>query len=262
MIVREEGEHFILISQPDHALLSGECLMHLEEVYWGDIVYKDSVIYAAYQHDCGWQAFDQQPFWNDRTNHPYSFIDFPNIPKIVLYTQGIQKIQKKDDYAALLCSKHYQRFLATASFPEARSFVLQEAQRQEQLINNLTYFDHDQLEADFSLLQFSDMLSLFVCMNRPGTTDDHIHSFFKGGISIAVSAVSHFPAKYAISWQDAEHIVMNPFPFSRAFSITLKQKRIAKTDIQQQGLLKAYEQAPLTEQTIWITPMDRSVAIS
>lgn len=251
MIIRNQDEHFIFIAQPDHALLSGEFLKHLDSSYLEHAPYKDSVIYAAYQHDCGWKAFDKQPFWNDQINQPYSFIDFPTIPKTVLYTQGIQQVQEKDSYAALLCSEHYKRFLIKSSLPEAEAFVQQEAKRQEWLISTMKDFDKQSFEADYTLLQFSDNLSLFVCMNEAGAADKDLHPFFKEGLSLSNSA-SKLPSDYSIGWTGRDAIAIDPFPFSSDFSVTLTYKCVQKAAIQQQGLIAAYEHAPILAETIWI----------
>ncbi|WP_244445053.1 DUF3891 family protein [Oceanobacillus jeddahense] len=251
MIIREQNEHFTCIAQVDHAFLSGEMLKHLNTVYFEHAPYKDSVIYAAYQHDCGWDAFDRQPFWNDQKDLPYSFIDFPPIPKTVLYTHGIQQVQKKDSYAALLCSEHYKRFLVNSSLLEAKTFVQQEAERQEWLISKMGHFNQDRFEMDYTLLQFSDNLSLFVCMNEPGAADKDLHPFFKEGLSVS-NTTAALPSDYSISWTDTKTVTMDPFPFSSDFSITLPYKSISKKSIQQQGIIDAYEHAPVLSQTIWI----------
>ncbi|WP_080875593.1 DUF3891 family protein [Oceanobacillus timonensis] len=253
MIIRDQGEHFIFISQVDHALLSGEMLKQLDPVYFNHTSYQDAVIYAAYQHDSGWEAFDRQPFWNDKANQPYSFMDFPVIPKTVLYTHGINQVQEQDSYAALLCSEHYKHFLAEVSVKEAKNFVQQEAERQESLISTMKDFDKKQFAADYTLLQFSDTLSLFVCLNEAGAADKDLHPFFKNGLAISNNA-SDLPSAFSISWADTETISMDPFPFSSVFAIVLKYKSISKTDIQQQGLIDAYEHASVLSKTIWVKP--------
>ncbi|MDM8100336.1 MULTISPECIES: DUF3891 family protein [Oceanobacillus] len=251
MIIRNQNGHFIFITQVDHASVSGEIVKNLASGYFEHTPYKDSVIYAAYQHDCGWEAFDKQPFWNDQANRPYSFIDFPDIPKTVLYTQGIEQVQEKDRYAALLCSEHYKRFLVTSTLPEAKAFVQQEAERQEWLISRMDHFNQATFEMDYTLLQFSDNLSLFACMNEPGAADKDLHPFFKNGISVSNTA-SSFPSAFSVSWEDKETITMEPFPFSANFPITLLYKSIPKTTIQQQGLMNAYEHASVLSKTIRI----------
>ncbi|MFD1065071.1 DUF3891 family protein [Oceanobacillus locisalsi] len=253
MIIRDQGEHFIFISQVDHALLSGEMLEQLAPVYFEHTPYKDAVIYAAYQHDSGWEAFDRQPFWNDQANQPYSFMDFPVIPKTVLYTHGINMVQEQNNYAALLCSEHYKQFLTEVTAEEAKTFVQQEAARQEWLISMMKDFDKEQFAADYALLQFSDTLSLFVCLNEAGAADEDLHPFFRKGLAVSNNA-SALPSAFSISWADTETVTMDPFPFSSAFAIVLKYKRIPKTNIQQQGLIDAYEQASVLSKTIWIKP--------
>src|SRR5690625_1947526 len=111
MIVREHEDLFIMIEQDNHAYVSGEIMKHWKKRLFKGKAFKSSVDNAIYKHDIGWAHFDKQPFWNDKDNAPYTFVTFPSLPKVVLYTHGINKAEQYDRYAGLLCSEHYKRFL-------------------------------------------------------------------------------------------------------------------------------------------------------
>lgn len=95
MISKEHKESFTLTEQLHHSIVSGEMLTHWKYQNIKNSAFYPSVHYAISMHDYGWQNFDKQPFWNDRTQQPYSFIDFPMMAKLVLYQHGIDVIEKE-----------------------------------------------------------------------------------------------------------------------------------------------------------------------
>src|SRR5690625_7022992 len=83
----------------------------------------DSVLFTIKYVYFGCYHFDKQPFLNDDTQLPYSFIDFPVLPKTVLYRQGVDKVEEVDAYAAALCSTHYMRFMENNTRPEVQTYI-------------------------------------------------------------------------------------------------------------------------------------------
>lgn len=119
MIVREKEDNFILISQHDHAQISGDITKNLNKNLFGSYYFND-VIVAAYQHDRGWIDLDQTPKWNG--NAPFSFLDYPLIPKLKAYHQGLNEVEMMDKYASLICSLHYCTFFNQVVNPEVLKF--------------------------------------------------------------------------------------------------------------------------------------------
>src|SRR5699024_12726047 len=71
----------------------------------------NSIMNAIRHHDRGWIHFDKEPFLNDVTHEPYDFTQFPLLPKLALYKNGINEVEDLNPYAGLLCSLHYSSFL-------------------------------------------------------------------------------------------------------------------------------------------------------
>jgi len=168
MIIREQNNGFIMIKQHDHAQISSKLYQQLPEKFLPKKEYQFEVNYAIEQHDCGWIPFDETPFWNDKANEPYSFTNFPTEPKTVLYEYGINRVEEKYPYAALLCSEHYTRFLRKSMDKTAKNFVQKEQARQERILKQLN-IAKDLWMAHYEILQFFDNLSLYICLNEPGT---------------------------------------------------------------------------------------------
>lgn len=250
MIIRERQDEFIFIEQHNHALVSGELAKQWRKDLLSASSLPQSVIYAIEHHDAGWVPADKEPFWNDAKGMPYSFIDFPAPTKTLLYTYGIDEVQKTDAYAALLCSEHYVRFLQQEESESAKHFVQQEQKRQESILSSLPSFYEEQFDYHYALLQFCDNLSLFLCLNEPGK---NTHPFFTKGIPLP-STLPHFSQeKMAVTWVDQQRIALKEFPFENTFTITYDFKQIPKFQIEKSGLLNSYVNTPFQQTTIELT---------
>ncbi|WP_249871484.1 DUF3891 family protein [Oceanobacillus saliphilus] len=253
MIVREREHDYVLIQQDHHAQISGDILKQWKADYFYGQELRESVEYAAYQHDHGWKEFDKQPFLNDKEKTPYSFFDFPNLPKIILYKHGIDEVEKVDPYAAMLCSEHYKRFLVNNTSLEAQAFVTYEELRQQTIVDTLDNFNKRLFEFHYGLIQLADNLSLYVCMNEPGVEKQDEHSFFKNGIPTNEDIHEFCKPKLHLKWQDANTVVLDDFPFNGPINVNLKQKVIQKKAICTKGLIDSYEEAPFEEHPITYT---------
>ncbi|SEQ71895.1 Protein of unknown function [Virgibacillus subterraneus] len=244
MIVREHRNEFVMIEQEHHAYLSGEIAANLKESLIPEKEFRESVEYAIYKHDDGWKLLDKQPFWNDQKQAPFTFVDFPVLPKTVFYKHGIEEVEKVDSYAGLLCSKHYSRFLLDDTSKEAQVFVQQEEERQKRIIQSLTDFDQDAFNFHYGLLQLCDNLSLYICLNEPGTPKEKEHPFFQKGIPVSSSIDVFNREKLNFRWVDENTILTDKLLFDRPLTITLQQEVVNKNSISKKGLIESYHEAP------------------
>ncbi|MEK4027709.1 DUF3891 family protein [Pseudobacillus sp. FSL P4-0506] len=254
MIVRERKNEFVLIEQDHHAQISGIIMSYWKDSLFSAPEFRRSVEYAIFQHDCGWKPFDTDPFWNDKKEAPYTFVDFPVLPKLVLYKQGIDEVEKNDHYAALLCSMHYSAFLRNEALDEVKPFQINEEQRRERLIASLKIPDPSLPDSHYRLLQLGDNLSLYICLNEPGTTKEQEHPFFCKGIPLSAAFNKIEKDNIQLYWQDKQTIAMDPFPFRDKILITLKQKTLSKDQIASQGFLESYKKTSFCETPIQLMP--------
>lgn len=239
MIIRETKDHFVMIEQDKHAILSEEIMS-----YWKERISKvtsipKSVLTAIKLHDYGWKYFDKQPLWDDQKNAPYDFSDFPLAPKTVIYTHGITEVEHVDKYAALLCSKHFTHFLLQEASPYATQFVNQERKRQKRIKHELDHFDNNLFHYHYELLRFADSLSLFLCINEPNATKEEFHHFFRNGIKLPSTNIKLLP-----EWVEKQTVLLQPFPFQSQVKLQIEQKVIAKEEIKKSGMVKSYEDTP------------------
>ncbi|WP_408011526.1 DUF3891 family protein [Pseudalkalibacillus sp. A8] len=254
MVIYEREDDWVMIPQHHHGLLSGDIARHWNSAYIKGTERWSDVIFAIAQHDRAWIDLDESPFWNDSAKKPYSFIDFPLIPKLTFYKKGIAEVERQSPYAGLLCSLHYHSFLVGAKEPAAIEFTRQEKARQDRLMEQLNLFgaiNEDLLKNHFLMVQFCDDLSLYLCMQEPGTPKAEEFPWFKDGFK------QIFPFaegnKIIAEWLDSKHVSLHPFPLASPAVVSIKVKNVKKTDIHQLGIAKAYKDTEWKERTFTLT---------
>src|SRR5699024_10060012 len=102
--------------------------------------------------------------------------------------------------------------------------------------------------AHYEILQFFDNLSLYICLNEPGTPHEEEHHFFRKGISLP----SSFNENKLLhpNWVGKDEIYLNIDLYTTNMTNPLKQKVVQKQAIAANGLLKAYQQAETEEKTV------------
>lgn len=248
MIVYEREHDWVMIPQHHHGLLSGDIARHWNSAFNNESDYSGDVIFAIAQHDRAWIDLDDTPFWNDRYKCPYSFIDFPLIPKLTFYKKGIDEVAIQSPYAGLLCSLHFQSFFIGANEPAAIEFIRHEKARQHRLMKQLHLYEADKealVNIHFLMVQFCDDLSLYLCMQEPGTPKEDEFPWFKDGFREIFPFTNG--QKIIANWLDAKQVSLSPFPLASPAEVSIELKEVKKTAINQWGIAKAYKDAEWRE---------------
>ncbi|SDZ58894.1 Protein of unknown function [Evansella caseinilytica] len=213
MIVRERSDEFILIHQHDHAHISGQLCKAWKQDYFLGREERPSVELAVACHDWCWQALDQRPLLLKETGKPASFVDHPLQEKIAAYRTGVDEMEKRDEYAALLISLHYASFFHGKVVPAAESFRNEEEIRQQRLKEYLTENRRnvDHVRFHFDLLQLCDNLSLYICMNEWGSGKEEEISWFRDGFSQRMLPFDDVP--FECEWLSKHQVKIHPYPF-------------------------------------------------
>ncbi|MEO5912187.1 MAG: DUF3891 family protein [Pelobium sp.] len=250
MIIREDQENLIFITQHDHAYIAGELLSKFKKDFIA-VAHFESLKFAVHQHDRAWITPDSTPILNDITLYPYTFDDYPEKLKLHFYKLGIEQVDQANSYAAILCSMHYASFLKDAETEAGKQFYERELLRQKHLINKLK-IPHDRLlNYQLKILQFCDNLSLFICMNKPGVAkSDEVGLFKNGFINSEFFSVNGDRNINASFVKDKNIVKFTHSPFEEPFDVKVHVKRIAKQLIKDIGISKAYEKEPVTFYTV------------
>ena len=250
LIIREHDIAFVMIEQNHHAHISAAMMEKWQDSLFDSDPLYTSVLFAIEQHDCGWRFFDEQPFWNDAIQAPYDFTNFPVAPKTVLYTKGIDEVEKHDAYAAALCSAHYHKFMENNDNEVAKEFIKQEANRRSRTMATMDHESLRNFDKHLALLQFADNISLYMCLNEPGVDKEKEHFFFKNGIPVSNILQDSLSDVVHAEWRGEQMIALEGLPSIPPFSVTLQQKFIKKQDMHDHGLLEAYRKDPYMKNKI------------
>ncbi|WP_411954389.1 DUF3891 family protein [Alkalibacillus sp. S2W] len=249
MIITEREDSFIMIRQHDHALVSGEIAKQwLSNIFEGE-KWRDQVEYAVSHHDYAWIPLDAEPIWNDDKGQPHSFMYYPVKPKVEHYSWGVDQVHKQSAYAALLCSWHYASFFDQQSDdPTISEFITREINRQ-QSIKQQSLPEQSEQDFHFKLLQFCDDLSLYMCLNEPGTPKHEEVKMFKDGFR------QHFQGldePIQAKWLDEQRIAVSPNPFKEPFHLPIPVKEVDKELINSRGLQQAFDLTEFDERHVYL----------
>lgn len=258
MICREQGGAIVMVKQHDHGLLSGELAIWFKEEHVPEAGRREEVLRAVSNHDRGWIDLDETPFWNDAEDAPYSFIDFPVVPKLTFYKRGLDEIEADTPYGALLCSLHFERLIKVAGldYPELTVYQEHEEQRRARIHRELEQtkpIREDELYYDSRTLQFCDDLSLYMALNEPGSPKSEEHPWWSEGFSGSEDFNFTSGRTITAEWQDKSTLILDPFPFKKTLEVTFMLRRVQKADISTKGIARAYSDTPEEKCRIVIT---------
>lgn len=251
MIVREIDDVYVFVAQHHHGEIAAHIMRQLADVFLQDEAFQDALFTAIQYHDVGWKYFDKEPFWNDAANRPYSFIDFPLPSKLVIYSYGVDQVEKIDPYAAALCSAHYTSFLQADPHPDVQQYIDNEKARRKRILATFPEVTPEIFAKHLATLQLADNLSLFACLHEFALRDT-LHPFFTKGIPVP-EKVAQIDAHYLpVKWADSATLYVCGLPAKLPIEITLCEKRLSKEAIDKHGLIPAYQHTAITERFLRI----------
>lgn len=159
-----------MITQPSHAALAGEFAAKLTGV---DLPNVDApVIRAISLHDAGWGMPDAQTIMQSRSigqGNPKSFIACGVDEFVNAWEKSIDIAASVSAAGGYIVSRHFERIaklnasqISEGNRQTADRFLQNEAARQKQLAAKQNHSEKE-LEALTDVLQFCDLLSLYVC---------------------------------------------------------------------------------------------------
>jgi len=162
---KSEAAEYWLVTQPDHAELSGAIANALGPPLLPRL--SSEVVEGIARHDDGWAPFDAHiSLINGR---PFSFLDFPPLDFLCAWRESIESAAKVAPISAAMVSGHFSRLGKNRldwdiDNAEDRQllvdFLDNEQLRQQRLLGG-----HSREEFEFltDVLQFCDVLSLYLC---------------------------------------------------------------------------------------------------
>ncbi|HMB71739.1 MAG TPA: DUF3891 family protein, partial [bacterium] len=163
MLLRRTRSGLRLVRQCDHALVAGRLAAEWIGPGPEPEPFPFRFVLAVALHDLPWATADREPRWNAAAREPFAFDTVDDDYREPLYRNGLDALETVDDYAALLASRHFGRFL-----PDRTGFSRGEIARRERIAARLSPpVDERALERHRAWLGFFDFLSLFCLLTGP-----------------------------------------------------------------------------------------------
>jgi hypothetical protein len=146
MLLRQDGDAVIAISQPAHAWVSGQLARAWGNARFASPSPHEAVCFAAEQHDIGWLTWEAAPGFDRPSGRPQTFMQLRPAIHTGLWREGVQRARIYGRYPALLVSLHahtiYSRFFNfEKAEPEdaalVRAFLDEQLAVQESLLATL-----------------------------------------------------------------------------------------------------------------------------
>jgi hypothetical protein len=174
MIVHDDHDTFVLITQPDHAQLAETIVAAIRTEPPLTGAARRTILLATREHDNGWTEVDAFPTVDAATGRPCDFMSGPAAVKHELWLRGIARVAKADGLAGALVAEHaltvygYRRGDASwASF-----FSTIEGMRDALLQRAGFSCDRETFAAYYRCVRLGDFFSLQFChgWTEPSTT--------------------------------------------------------------------------------------------
>lgn len=252
MIVRPQTDgSVILINQTDHAKLSGFLAAHWGNADFARLTPQDSMFRAAYLHDCGWVDYEAAPMFDAEAKSTPNFTQVGLQPhRLASLRAGINWLTGIDSYAGLLVSRHrtglwrgrygtvqHPPSPVRAQAPLVEAFIAELEAEQEQVLASL---DRNEFELNYCLLQFFDLMSLYVCTGEPGAERmSTVPQNYDGKVGDGV--------EMTFTPRNATEIVLDPYPFDvRPLPVNYVYRHMQTMDYQDvETFRRAYFGTPL-----------------
>lgn len=150
MLRWDEGTNWLVITQPEHAALSGRLAQD-----WATIpTPRAETLLAIYEHDNGHAKSDANGDWDPQTGEVRDFRSTPTERQAAIGRRGVERLAVEYPYAALLVAIHFGEHAAKVQLlTRLRADPTQAADATTERINS-----------SYQLLQACDALSLAVCL--------------------------------------------------------------------------------------------------
>jgi Protein of unknown function (DUF3891) len=220
MIVRYESDgSIVMITQNDHAQLSG-----LFAAHWGNDRFEKpqpyaSMVRAAMFHDRGWIRYETGPQLNPETGKTPNYREVPNDRmQLEAFEWAGDWLSAIDPYAGLMITRHrsglWQGRYGVITHPpaiqrgtlpsEIQAFIARSEARQKVAAEKL---DGREIAINYNLLQVWDMMSLYICSTEILKPDriEPVPVAYSGAAGVALTLTPLQP----------DTIALDPYPFDR-----------------------------------------------
>lgn len=261
MLLRQDGDDVVAITQPAHAWLSGQLARA-----WGNDRFArpepwQEVCLGAEQHDIGWLEWEAAPTLNPKTRLPHVFHELGAEQHTALWRRGVELARAYGLYPSLLVSLHantiYGNFFDFEKAPPedaalVRDFLAEQRAFQAGIVSRLRtdprhapHASEDRIEHNRLLVGAVDRMSLDICwgVDEPRKVPD-----------VPATLGERVDAELRPEGGDPGRLVMNPWPFATdRVELVVEGRRLRGPCTDERAMREALRQAPaVTVETILV----------
>ena len=166
--VNEQQSLLLLISQVDHARVSGELVRHWRPEF------SNEVVEAITHHDDGWESWENEAKINPKVGAPYSFLEMPLEDALAIWDQSIAAARKYGPLAGYIVAGHFYNLLADSDHskePAAIAWLTAKRKVRTAWLDEWIRADRshtlDIAKAAQQMLLTADLFSLWLCCDCP-----------------------------------------------------------------------------------------------
>lgn len=178
MIIQARGSAALLITQPDHAALSGRLMAHWKDRDFDIHPRRASILLAVREHDNGWNEVDAAPVLDLGSGQVLDFMNVPADTRRAIWPRGVERLARNtnDRWAAALVAQHavhvyrhyrdereWTRFFAHMETARDEHVRAAAAGTQPGADTGRHALSMDELLADYFFVRVGDLLSLTFC---------------------------------------------------------------------------------------------------
>jgi Protein of unknown function (DUF3891) len=266
MLVRDFGDHFQLVLQPDHAEVSGQ----IAAAWTRDLPLSPDIRAAldcaATRHDEGWAVWERHPRL-DEHGRPQIFYAVPLDSLLSSYRACVDVLAAENPAAGLLVSMHVSGLqrnrygVMDASDtsplselrPAVREFVRAEEDRQTALVDELGFDEQERWRA-YRQLQVYDVVSLYLGLSDLAAGErtaippppEHLRSGEPQDPEESSLEIEPLPDPWTVQCE--------PFPFgAEPTRLTMRRRVLTKRDWPTEESFRAdFRATPVDEVTICV----------
>lgn len=163
MIIRQDSDHLLFITQPDHARLAAEVMSAWRADGLGDHPRREAVLTAVRDHDNGWLEEDAETHV-DAAGHPLDFVAVPPPIKHRIWPRAVSRIGERRPYEAALVAQHALSIHGQQRTDPIWSPFFRHIERlRDEMLVRCDADARSTLDADYRFVQTGDQLSLVFC---------------------------------------------------------------------------------------------------
>lgn len=164
MLVVDAGDRWRLITQPDHAHLSGRLAALWRTDGLPEHPRRTDVIFAAREHDNGWREADAAPRWNAHDRRPHDFMSLPAEDRCEIWRRGVSRYAAERPYAARLIGLHALTLHEDRRDEPAYEALLDSLEEREEELAEVTDVAAEEARRDYEWIAATDRMSLAVLL--------------------------------------------------------------------------------------------------